>query len=474
MRSFFEWLESAGMPPERPWLVLGKGPSLALADQYELKGFMTLGLNHAVREHQIELAHAVDLEVVQDCGTSIEHNSRFLIMPWVPHVDLQPGLHTLGELSQTCPTLARLREQNRLLWYNLGHKNSQAGSPIVRARYSSACVVLDLLGLAGIHTVRSLGVDGGTTYAPQFDDLVAAERRLTDQHWSYDVQFPEIARVIHRHGIDYAPLNVESPIRVYVGATEAEDLPVKVLEYSIRKHTSMSVNVYPLYRAPIEIPEPADQANRQRTRFSLQRFLIPELAERRGRAIYLDSDMLVFSDLRALWAAPFEGGQILAIPEGTVERRAQFSVMVLNCEELDWDIHRIVAALDQNNLTYEQLMYDMVLAPRVHANLSPSWNSLEHFKRGKTRLLHYTNVPTQPWISRRHPLGYLWVSELLEALDSGWLSPHILEYEVDRGHVRPSLLYQIQHCLPDSLRLPEEALHLDEGFLLQPGHGDWC
>ena len=81
---------------------------------------------------------------------------------------------------------------------------------------------------------------------------------------------------------------VETPVRVYVGSQEAQMLPVKVLEYSIRKHTELPVEIFPLHHASIEVPMPRDPRNRPRTPFSFQRFYIPQLAGFRGRAIYLD------------------------------------------------------------------------------------------------------------------------------------------------------------------------------------------
>ena len=57
----------------------------------------------------------------------------------------------------------------------------------------------------------------------------------------------------------------------------------------------------PLHEATIPIPTPATPANRPRTPFSFQRFLIPELCGFKGRGIYVDSDMQVFEDIRGLW-----------------------------------------------------------------------------------------------------------------------------------------------------------------------------
>jgi hypothetical protein len=259
---------------------------------------------------------------------------------------------------------------------------------------------------------------------------------------------------------------VETPVRVYVGSQEAQMLPVKVLEYSIRKHSSLPAEIFPLHHEKVEMPLPRDVKNRPRTPFSFQRFQIPKLAGFHGRAIYLDSDMQVFKDLRELWEMPFDGADLLAAWEpGESGRRPQFSVMILNCEILRWDLHDIVRRLDRGELTYETLMYEMKVVRHVRASIDPSWNSLERFETGRTALLHYTDMTRQPWISRENPLGYLWMGDLFEALDRGFVDRAMVEAHVQSGHLRPSILYQVDHRLEDSRSLPADAVMLDDGFV---------
>jgi hypothetical protein len=258
----------------------------------------------------------------------------------------------------------------------------------------------------------------------------------------------------------------EGPIRVYVGSQDAQMLAVKVLEFSIGRHTDASVVLFPLHEARIEFPTPRDVKNRPRTPFSFQRFYIPELQGHRGRAIYLDSDMQVFRDLREVWSLPFDGADLLAAREpGDTGRRPQFSVMLLNCDELDWNLTNIVAALDRGELTYETLMYDMAVARKVRAAIDPSWNSLERYVPGETGLLHYTDMPTQPWVSAENPNGALWMQDLLDAVARGFIARSYVEDQVRRGFVRPSLLYQLDHGITDSRQLPRNAHALDQAFV---------
>jgi hypothetical protein len=174
----------------------------------------------------------------------------------------------------------------------------------------------------------------------------------------------------------------------------------------------------------------------------------------------------VFSDIRALWTSPFEGADLLAAREpGESGRRPQFSVMLLNCSELHWHLPNIVGALDRGELTYETLMYEMAVAREVRAAIDPSWNSLECYMPGETHLLHYTDMPTQPWVSLKNPNGALWVSALFRAIDAGYITRPYIEDHVRQGYVRPSLLYQVDHRVEESSLLPRSALALDSTFL---------
>lgn len=259
---------------------------------------------------------------------------------------------------------------------------------------------------------------------------------------------------------------VEMPIRVYVGSQEAQMLAVKVLEFSICERTDAQVQVHPLHEAQVGFPTPRDVRNRPRTPFSFQRFYIPALKGFQGRAIYLDSDMQVFRNILELWTLPFDGADLLAAREpGESGRRPQFSVMLLNCEELRWNLSDIVAALDREELTYETLMYDMAVARNIRAAIDPSWNSLERYVEGETGLLHYTDMPTQPWVSTDNPHGFLWMRDLRQAVVRGCISRAYVEEHVRQGFVRPSLLYQLDHELDDAKQLPGKARKLDQDFV---------
>lgn len=247
-------------------------------------------------------------------------------------------------------------------------------------------------------------------------------------------------------------------VRVFVACSEAESLPMRVLAFSLRETSSLPVEVAAIGSFGRAIPQPADLRNRPRTPFSFQRFLIPELCGFEGRAIYLDADMQVFTDIAALWNQPMEGHDLLAVREGNGGRRGQFSVMLLDCARLPWRVEEIVAGLDAHRYSYEQLMAEMCLVPRVGRTLAPEWNSLEHYQPGVTKLLHYTDMNTQPWVSLRNPNGRHWVDCLRRAVAAGAIPPADVEQAVTLGHVRPSLAAQLRgEADPAALRALDHA-----------------
>lgn len=254
-------------------------------------------------------------------------------------------------------------------------------------------------------------------------------------------------------------------IRIFVASTPAEWLPMKVLEFSIRETTKQPVEVMALYTFDRPIPTPSAVENRARTPFSFQRFLIPELCGFSGKAIYLDADMQVFRDIDELWNVDFGGGDLQTVHEGNHGRRGQFSVMLLDCERLGWNVDQIVADLDADKLDYVGLMYEMKVAGQVGRNVSPEWNSLESYDPSKTCLLHYTDMNTQPWISTANPLGDIWVACLRRALASGFITREELVREVQAGHVRPSLLAQIDAGIDATISLSSAIRKLDRGFV---------
>lgn len=464
-KEFFAWFANhAAVWVGRPWLLIGKGPTFSRLHETEVDEYFTLGLNHVVRQTRLTVAHAIDIDVIASCADVLEENAEYVVMPWFPHEENRAGEKTLLQWIEEIPVLQRLASAGRLLWYNASTARVAApDAPVVHVMYFSAEAALNLLALAGVRRVRTLGVDGGASYSSEF---AATGTLLANGRASFNKQFDRIAKTIMAYSLDYAPLYTEAPIKIFVAATEAQMLAVKVLEYSIRKHASMTVEVVPLHLVGIDIPRPKDERNWPRTPFSFQRFIIPEACAYKGRAIYLDSDMQVFSDIRQLWEMPLQGNALISAQDAKEGgRKPQYSVMLLDCARLDWDIKKVVASMDAGGLSYESLMYDMSVANEQAALIPAEWNSLESYSVNQTRLLHYTDMDTQPWVYTNNPNGYLWCQDLFEAIRDGYIDASLLDEHIAKGWVRPSLRYQFDQGIVDPMLLPRGAAKSDADFL---------
>ncbi|HXF94298.1 MAG TPA: glycosyltransferase [Nitrospiraceae bacterium] len=244
-------------------------------------------------------------------------------------------------------------------------------------------------------------------------------------------------------------------VTVFVGADRSQALAARVLEHSISHRATIPVDVRPMIDLPVR--RPRDPSNWPRTGFSFTRFCIPRLSGYQGRALYMDADMLVFGDIRELWEIPFNGAKVVIQSEvkftslttnkagAPRERRKQCSVMLLDCDRLDWDIDHIIDDLDRGLYTYEQLMYDLCILSEdeIRYAIPFEWNSLEYYDPTATRLLHYTDVYTQPWTSPRNSLAHLWLGEVRRMLRTGALSLDDIRRDISFGYLRPSLLWDI-------------------------------
>jgi hypothetical protein len=441
MRELTEWwTEICGA--QQQWLILGKGPSYARFTEYDVSDFRTIALNHVVREQAVDVASAIDLDVVRDCAEAIRKNARFLLMPRYPHVNGDATERPLESYFDELPVLRALGEEGRLVWYNLSSSQQPVrDSPVIPTGCFSAEVMVRLIGQLGGRFIRTLGVDGWRSYSEAFADL-REKTCLNNGQPSFDLQFKGIEQAISAYGLDCRPLVGYWPIRmhVFVGTDETQLLGARVLHYSILKHTRLAVEFVTMEKFRHRIPK--DPANYPRTGFSFTRFMIPERMAYKGRAVYMDADMQVFQDFLELWHTDLgPGGAIGHVGEGTDGRPRQFSVLVLDCDKLPWKIDEIVDGLDAGEYDYKGLMHEFCVAPpgSLRSVVPPEWNSLEHYEPGVTRLLHYTDMPKQPWVSRMNRYRHLWVDGLAEAIEAGFIQEREVSDAIRHGYARPSL-----------------------------------
>lgn len=244
--------------------------------------------------------------------------------------------------------------------------------------------------------------------------------------------------------LDPRPAAGAETARVFIGTDPTQEIACRLLQFSMRRHASMEVEFDTMEN--LGLPFPTQAKNQPRTGFSFNRFAIPGLAGYHGRAMYCDADMLVFKDVRELWDLPFDGATVLHCPSTSDVKRRQFSVLVLDCDRLRWNAADIVNGLDEGRYSYEQLFWDFCIEPPGHirAGLPMEWNSLDLHVPGKTALIHYTHMESQPWVYAKHEHGDVWVQALVDAIDAGAVRAADVDDAIGRGWIRPSLARQIR------------------------------
>ncbi len=210
LRSWRAW--AAESADERPWLLIGKGPSAEVLDRrsIDVAAFRTFGLNHVVRDHDVDVAHAIDLDVVDQVSPERWRDGcGVLVMPWHPHVDSRPDPLPLPVHVLDRPILRELAAAGRLMWYHL--ENSEpygtrpADEPAIPVRYFSSEAALELLARTGCRRLATTGIDGGRAYAAAWSDLVP----LTNGRQSFDEGVRKFHEVAASHRVALERLGVE-------------------------------------------------------------------------------------------------------------------------------------------------------------------------------------------------------------------------------------------------------------------------
>ena len=246
----------------------------------------------------------------------------------------------------------------------------------------------------------------------------------------------------------------ETRIKVFIGSGEASLIERKVAIHSLRKHTTRDLDIFVCNGThnaielnddePFLAPMSLRVKYRNVTEFSLYRYLIPQLCDYHGRAIYIDSDTICLADIGELFDTPFDGADFLAKPDAYLgDELWGLSVMLIDCAKCGFDLEQIVDEIDRGlySMTDFSLMAPKFLEhhPYKIGRLDEAWNVFDQWD-DQTKLIHYTNLETQPWKFPNHPYGELWFKFLEEAIAEGYVTSQDLELSMIRSYVRRDLL----------------------------------
>lgn len=193
-------------------------------------------------------------------------------------------------------------------------------------------------------------------------------------------------------------------IKIFVGCDPNNcDLEqMMVLEYSIRKHTQATIDIVwmQLSRDPNSFwyanPETQEGWNSSKwvTTFSGFRWGIPAYCGYAGKAIYMDADVLVLSDISELWHHPINPESMVAAKGAPLINRLCVSL---------WDCAKareVIPSMDafKRNPDNHYSMVDQIKAqPSLITPFNDSYNCLdgEDLALKDIKILHYTDIGTQ-------------------------------------------------------------------------------
>jgi hypothetical protein len=245
------------------------------------------------------------------------------------------------------------------------------------------------------------------------------------------------------------------PIKIFIGSGEASLLERKVLMYSLRRNSKRNLDIYVFNGThntierdgflPERAPMSINVKYQNVTEFSNYRFLIPEVCDQEGRAIYLDSDMIALGDIGELFDAEMHGNNFLAKPAaygGIAESQWGLSVMLIDCFTTYFHLDQYYDEIKAEQYSYSDLhqMLPKFLDhhPFKIGAIDPRWNEFDlQFK--DTKLIHYTNLFAQPWKYRAHPFGDLWFDYFEQAKRAGYITDRDIELTLVRGFARKDL-----------------------------------
>ena len=201
-------------------------------------------------------------------------------------------------------------------------------------------------------------------------------------------------------------------IRIFVGTpANNEDLESQaVLEYTLLKHASLPLDItwMKLSRDPGSFwfadPQHGQGWNTRgwATPFSPFRWAIAEFCEFKGRAIYLDVDMMVMDDIAKLWTTEmFPGAMALA------KNAKTFCCSLFDCARAKHFLPPVVRLKSEIGL-YRHVRKSFGCTTVQAFNGIGNWNCLDgedyrDLRDPQVKIIHCTSIPTQPQLKHALP-----------------------------------------------------------------------
>ncbi|MBJ9952872.1 MULTISPECIES: glycosyltransferase [unclassified Acinetobacter] len=253
---------------------------------------------------------------------------------------------------------------------------------------------------------------------------------------------------------------ISENIKIFVGCDPNNcDLEqLMVLEHSVRKHTQHNVEfIWMQLSHDINSPWYSDQETNQgwstakwATPFSGFRWAIPELCDFKGRAIYMDADVVVLCDIAELWSHPMTDEAIVIAKGG--KSSARLCTCVWDCAKAK----EYLPSLDEirsNPDSHKNLMRLIKEKPQLVEPYQDSYNNIdgEDLTIEQIKVLHYSDMGTQ--FSHKYA-----IPRLAKMNQKHWFDGKIMP------HPRQDLIKLFDEYYAEALKLGYKP----ENYLIEP------
>lgn len=262
-------------------------------------------------------------------------------------------------------------------------------------------------------------------------------------------------------------------LRIYVGWDSREDIAYQACKQSLQDTASVPIEVIPLKQKDLRKQDLywREKDKLASTEFTFTRFLVPELADFDGWALFIDCDVIAVEDVKKLFDqvdnkyalmcaqhdyTPKEGVKMDGKQQHNYPRKNWSSMMLINC----------------GHPSNKKLTKELVNDPKIDGKylhrfswlndseigkLSHEWNWLVGWYKeptdGKPKFLHYTEGG--PWFDEYWNCEY--ANEYYRAERKYLLKEeHNTAVKLVKERTNPKLVQEL--TLPDSLKEPIKAL----------------
>ena len=218
-------------------------------------------------------------------------------------------------------------------------------------------------------------------------------------------------------------------INVFIGYDSKEKAAFSTLAYSILKNSTKPVAITPIALNNLKDDFVRERNNLSSTEFSFSRFIIPHLMNYQGWALFMDCDMLMYSDIAELWRlrddryavqvckhdyTPKEETKFLGQVQTKYEKKNWSSFMLMNCKKCSQLTPNYV-----NRATGLELhQFKWLESENLIGDLPLEWNWLvgEYDYKEDVNSVHFTEGG--PWFKEYRDVDYAedWINYYNEQL----------------------------------------------------------